>query len=256
MRLHQVWPDSYKPRWCVLVPASRYFPGPPGCPSRVRAGGRWWRGDSTAPCTWRFRPVDHGRSLQAGHVCIFTQKGPVKTFFVKTASVRLVLNKLNNSRIKKCLVLQNSRNEVCSKSTKKKNGKLLQKSGKYEFKHLYSLMVALCIFVCATLCKLFSLSVASTKQKLTVKSRLEPWSSAVGRPWRGWSWRAKPVCYSGTCRSASSRTPAVRKHTHFMQRWTQTEHKIRPVNLDRVVLFCFVEHFFHSSGTQTTKMFK
>lgn len=122
MRFYQIWPGSYKPQWCVLVLASRYSPGPPECPSLVRAGGRWWRGDSTAPCTWRFRPVDHGRSLQAGHVCrhrphIYIWR-PSEDISVVTISVRLVLNKLYNLRIKKCFVLHNSRNEVCSKSTK------------------------------------------------------------------------------------------------------------------------------------------
>ena len=44
----------------------------------------------------------------------------------------------------------------------------------------------------------------------TLKSRWEPWSAAVGRPSQDWSWRAEPVCCSGTCHSASSHTPTVR----------------------------------------------
>lgn len=43
----------------------------------------------------------------------------------------------------------------------------------------------------------------------TLKSRWEPWSSAVGRPSQGWSWRVEPVCCSGTCHSASTDTPKV-----------------------------------------------
>lgn len=143
-----LWPGSYKPRWCAPVPASRYSSGRPGCPSQVLAGGRWWRGDSTAPCTWQFRPADHGHSPRAGHVCsnipLIHTLGHYGDILI--ASVGLVWTTIFfHLRSKQCLVLQNSRNEVSSKT------------GKCKFKQLFSLTVALCIFVKKTCAKPFSL---------------------------------------------------------------------------------------------------
>lgn len=45
----------------------------------------------------------------------------------------------------------------------------------------------------------------------TLKSQREPWSSAVRRPSQDWSSQVEPVCYWGTCHSASIHPPAVRE---------------------------------------------